>query len=170
MRRSGKAGGFHMELTVRDATPGDLDFIVRANAELARESEDVGLDLGLLRPGVAAVLADRSLGRYFVAERDGRAVGQMMLTYEWSDWRNGMFWWIQSVFVEPGCRGQGIFSQLFRHVTQLARESAGVCGLRLYVDRANGTARRIYGHLGLHDSNYEVMESVFRGPASHRDA
>ncbi len=157
-----------MDFTVRDATPDDLEFIIQANAELARESEDVGLDLALLRPGVAAVLADRSLGRYFIAEHDGRAIGQMMLTYEWSDWRNGVFWWIQSVFVERALRGRGIFSMLYRHVAGLARGSAGVCGLRLYVDRTNNSAQRIYEHLGLHASNYEVMEAVFRGPASHR--
>lgn len=159
-----------MVFTVRDATPQDLDFIVQANAALAEESEDLALDLDLLRPGVAVVLEDRSLGRYFIAEQAGRAVGQMMLTYEWSDWRNGMFWWIQSVFVEPACRGRGVFSLLFRHAARLARESAGVCGLRLYVDRTNTSAQRIYEHLGLHASNYEVMEAVFRGPASHRQA
>lgn len=158
-----------MTLTVRDATPADLDFILRANAGLAQESESVELDLELLRPGVAAVLADRSLGRYFIAEQDGRAVGQMMLTYEWSDWRNGLFWWIQSVFVDPGHRGQGIFSALFRHVAEHAGRDPRVCGLRLYVDRANDRAHAIYAHLGLHRSNYEVMEQVFRGPASHRE-
>jgi GNAT superfamily N-acetyltransferase len=156
-----------MPITVRDATPDDLDFIVAANASLAEDSESIGLDPGLLRPGVAAVLGDRSLGRYFVAERDGRPVGQLMLTYEWSDWRNGWFWWIQSVFVAADCRGQGVFSLLFRHVALLARESGDVCGLRLYVDRSNDRARAIYQHLGLHRSNYEVMEDVFRGPSSH---
>lgn len=159
-----------MGITVRDASARDRDFIVRANTELARESEDLTLDPALLGPGVTAVLADPALGRYFIAERDGRPVGQMMLTYEWSDWRNGVFWWVQSVFVEPDCRNQGIFSLLFRHAARLARESAGVCGLRLYVDRANTRAQQIYGHLGLHTSNYEVMEHVFRGPASHRES
>ncbi len=157
-----------MEPTVRDATAADIDFILRANAGLAQESESVELDLELLRPGVAAVLADRSLGRYFIAEQDGRAIGQMMLTYEWSDWRNGMFWWIQSVYVEADCRGRGVFSALVRLVERLARESGGVCGLRLYVDRTNRAAQQIYAHLGLHASNYEVMEAVFRGPVSHR--
>ena len=157
-----------MECMVRDATTEDLEFIVQANTGLARESEEVGLDLELLRPGVAAVLADRSLGRYFIAEQGGRPIGQMMLTYEWSDWRNGVFWWIQSVYVEAPSRGRGVYSRLFRHVEQLARESDGVCGLRLYVDRSNSSAQAIYRHLGLHESNYEVMEAVFRGPASHK--
>ena len=110
-----------------------------------------------------------ALGRYFVAETDGRPVGQLMLTYEWSDWRNGVFWWIQSVFVEPQQRGSGVFSALFRHVHEQARKRPEVCGLRLYVDRANGRARSVYGHLGLHSTNYDVMETVFRGPASHRE-
>jgi GNAT superfamily N-acetyltransferase len=158
-----------MTVHIRDARPGDLEFIVRANIGLAHESEDVHLDPALLRPGVAAVLEDRSLGRYFIAESEGTTIGQMMLTYEWSDWRNGVFWWIQSVFVEPDHRQKGVFSTLYRHVAGLAERTPEVCGLRLYVDRDNRSARRIYAHLGLHDSNYEVMEKVFRGPASHRE-
>ena len=158
-----------MPVTIRDARPDDLDFIVAANAALARESEDIELDPALVQPGVAAVLAHRSLGRYFIAESDGARIGQMMLTFEWSDWRNGVFWWIQSVFVDPGHRGQGVFSLLFRHVMGEAGRNPEVCGLRLYVDRGNDRARAIYAHLGLHHSNYEVMEHVFRGATSHRE-
>lgn len=158
-----------MPLTIRDALPTDLDFVVEANRRLALESEDIELDPALLRPGVQAVLADRSLGRYFIAESDGAPVGQLMLTYEWSDWRAGMFWWIQSVYVAGGHRGRGVFSALFRHVAALAEADPGVCGLRLYVDRSNARAQAIYRHLGLHASNYEVMERVFRGPESHRE-
>ena len=106
----------------------------------------------------------------FVAESAGRPVGQLLLTYEWSDWRNGVFWWIQSVYVERSLRSQGVFSSLFRHVLEQARSRPEVCGLRLYHDRGNERARRIYGHLGLHTANYDVMESVFRGPASHQEA
>lgn len=158
-----------MKLTLRDARLDDLDFIMRGNTDMARETEDAGLDPALVRPGTLAVLQDPSLGRYFIAESDGRPVGQMMLTFEWSDWRNGVFWWIQSVFVEPGYRAQGVFSSLYRHVSELAAASPEVCGLRLYVDRANSRARDIYAHLGLHSTNYDVMEVVFRGPASHRE-
>lgn len=158
-----------MSVTIRDAHPQDLDYIVAANSALALESEDIELDPALLRPGVAALLESPTLGRYFIAESAGTPVGQMMLTYEWSDWRNGLFWWIQSVFVDPGHRGQGIFSALFRHVAEHAGRDPRVCGLRLYVDRANDRAHAIYAHLGLHRSNYEVMEQVFRGPASHRE-
>jgi GNAT superfamily N-acetyltransferase len=158
-----------MSLTLRDAVPTDLDFIVEANRRLALESEDIVLDPALLRPGVAAVLGDRSLGRYFIVESEGTPVGQMMLTYEWSDWRNGTFWWIQSVYVDDAHRERGVFSALFRHAAGLAESDPGVCGIRLYVDRANARAKAIYGHLGLHLSNYEVMEQVFRGPASHHE-
>jgi GNAT superfamily N-acetyltransferase len=115
------------------------------------------------------VLRDRSLGRYFIAESAARPVGQMMLTFEWSDWRNGVFWWVQSVFVEPEYRGKGVFSSLYRHVSGLAAASPEVCGLRLYVDRGNARARDIYTRLGMHSTNYDVMEVVFRGPVSHRE-
>jgi len=158
-----------MTLILRDARPGDLDFLVRGNVEMARETESIELDPALVVPGTRAALRDPALGRYFIAEAAGRPVGQLMLTYEWSDWRNGVFWWIQSVFVEPQHRGSGVFSALFRHVHDLARNRPEVCGVRLYVDRANDRARAIYARLGLHPTNYDVMETVFRGPASHRD-
>ncbi len=159
-----------MDMTIRDARPDDHGFIVAGNRRMALETEDEALDPALLEPGVAAVLADPALGRYFIAESAGRPVGQLMITYEWSDWRNGVFWWIQSVYVDDSCRGAGVFSALYRHVEALAGRSPGVCGLRLYVDRANGRAQEIYAHLGLHHSNYELMERVFRGPVSRREA
>jgi GNAT superfamily N-acetyltransferase len=158
-----------MELRIRDARGSDLEFIIRANSGLAVESEGVTLDPALLGPGVAAVFEDPARGRYFIAESGDRPVGQMMLTFEWSDWRNGVFWWIQSVFVEPSHRRKGVFSKLYRHVSELAAASPEVCGLRLYVDRSNSNARSIYRHLGLYESNYEVMEIVFRGPESHSE-
>jgi len=159
-----------MDITIRDARPSDLEFIVSSNARMALETEGQVLDETLLRPGVAAVLADPGKGRYFIAEaRDGataRPVGQMMLTYEWSDWRNGVFWWIQSVYVVAELRGAGVFGQLYRHVDAAARADAGVCGLRLYVDHGNTRAQAIYAHLGMHSCDYAMMESVFRGPAN----
>jgi len=158
-----------MSLQLRDARPTDLQFLVDGNRRMAQETEGIELDPGLVGPGTQAVLDDPALGRYFVAEADGVPVGQLMLTYEWSDWRNGVFWWIQSVYVEPAHRGRGVFSALFRHVAGLAHASTGVCGLRLYVDRANRRAEDVYTHLGLHPTNYDVMEDVFRGPASHRE-
>ena len=144
----------------------DADFIVAANAALATETEGQTLDAALLTPGVQAVLGDPGLGRYYIAEIDGRAVGQLMTTFEWSDWRNGLFLWIQSVYVLPEHRGAGVFRALFGHLAGLAKKDARICGIRLYVDRSNGRAQQVYARQGMHLSNYGVMETVFRGPAS----
>src|SRR5262245_11214626 len=100
-------------MRIRDAKTDDLDFIVASNSALASETEDVTLDPALLRPGVASALADRSLGRYYIAEAEGQPVGQLMVTGEWSDWRNGLFLWIQSVYVTPAHRGTGVFRALY---------------------------------------------------------
>jgi len=154
---------------VREAARADHPFIVAANAALASETEGQALDGALLGPGVQAVLDDPGLGRYYIAEVDGQAVGQLMTTYEWSDWRNGLFLWIQSVYVQPAHRGGGTFRALFSHLEMLARRDPRVCGIRLYVDRSNLRAQGIYTRLGMHRSNYGVMETVFRGPESHEE-
>ena len=153
-------------MRIRDATPADLAFIASANAAMALESEGQTLDPVLLLPGVRAVIDDPSLGRYCLAEVDGLPVGQLMTTYEWSDWRNGVFLWIQSVYVLPGHRGSGIFRSLFRHLEARAQADPTICGIRLYVDRGNTRAQEVYARLGLHRSNYTVMETVYRGPES----
>ena len=154
-------------MRIRDATLADLEFIVGANQALAQETEGQVLDPELLLPGVRAVFEDPGLGHYYLAEVDGRSVGQLLTTYEWSDWRNGVFLWIQSVYVLPEYRGSGAFRSLFGQLVALARADSRICGIRLYVDRANERAQEVYGRLGMHRSNYGVMESVFRGPESH---
>lgn len=159
-----------LPMRIRDATQADLPFIVAANAALASETEGQTLDGALLGPGVQAVLDDPGLGRYYVAEADGRAVGQLMTTFEWSDWRNGLFLWIQSVYVLPAHRGGGAFKALFGHLEALARGDPRICGIRLYVDRGNRRAQDVYARLGMHRSNYGVMETVYRGPESHAEA
>lgn len=153
-------------MRIRDATRADLEFIVRANQALAAETEDLALDPALLRPGVQAALDDPMLGRYYLAEVDGRPMGQLMTTFEWSDWRNGLLLWIQSVYVLPEARGKGAFRALFQHLVELARTDARICGIRLYVDRSNARAQQVYGRLGMHLSNYALMEIVYRGPES----
>ncbi len=157
-------------MKIRDATRADLPFIVAANSTLARETEGQTLDMGLLGPGVQAVLADPALGRYYIAEIGGVTVGQLMTTFEWSDWRNGLFLWIQSVYVLPGHRGAGVFRALFNHLAGLAQKDSRICGIRLYVDRGNAHARQAYARLGMHLSNYGVMETVYRGPESREQA
>lgn len=153
-------------MKIRDATRADAAFIVAANTALAAETEGQALEPALIGPGVQAVLDDRSLGRYYIAEVGGRAVGQLMTTFEWSDWRNGLILWIQSVYVLPEHRGSGAFRALFGHLVDLAEEDTRICGIRLYVDRSNARAQQVYARMGMHLSNYGVMETVFRGPAS----
>jgi GNAT superfamily N-acetyltransferase len=153
-------------MRIRDATVADIEFIVRANEALAAETEGQALDPALLRPGVQAVLDDPSLGRYYLAEVAGRPVGQLMTTSEWSDWRNGLLLWIQSVYVLPEARGRGAFRALYQHLVDLAGADARICGIRLYVDRHNARAQEVYARLGMHLSNYAIMEVVYRGPES----
>lgn len=152
-----------MNPTVRAAIPADADTIAANNVAMALEAEHKLLDAGIARAGARAVFAGAGHGRYFVAEFDGRIVGQLMITYEWSDWRNGVFWWIQSVYVAPAARRQGVFRALYAHVEALAKGDPGVCGMRLYVDRDNRRAQETYRRCGMHDGGYLVMEVDYSG-------
>jgi GNAT superfamily N-acetyltransferase len=146
---------------IRDATSNDLDRLVDFNDALARESEGKSLDGDRLRRGLAALLDDPSRGRYLVAEADGEPLGALALTREWSDWRNGWFWWIQSVFVSPSARRQGVYRALHEEVLRQARGAADVCGLRLYVDHDNTAAQAVYESLGMSRSHYQLYEVDF---------
>ncbi len=150
-----------MSLAVRLAIPADAPTIARFNALMAEETEGLALDRGRLHAGVNALLADPQKGFYSLAEIDGRVVGQLMITFEWSDWRNATFWWIQSVYVERDYRSRGVFQALYRQVETIARERGDVCGLRLYVEEHNERARRTYEHLGMHQAKYQMMEIDF---------
>jgi GNAT superfamily N-acetyltransferase len=150
------------KIRVREAQPSDAPVIAGFNVKMAMETEARPLDGRLINSGVAAVLADATKGRYWVADLDGDVIGQLMVTYEWSDWRNGTFWWIQSVYVRADSRRKGVFSLLHRHVESAARATPGVCGLRLYVERDNLRAQKTYLALGMHSPGYQVMEVDFR--------
>jgi GNAT superfamily N-acetyltransferase len=153
-----------MSMKIRDARPDDAAIIARNNAAMALETEHKLLDEETVRMGVQAALADPAKGRYFLAVDDADDVlGQLMFTHEWSDWRNGDFWWIQSVYVEPAARRSGVFRALYAHVEELARTTAGVCGLRLYVETDNVRAQRTYEHCGMRDAGYRVMEVDYSG-------
>ncbi len=143
---------------IRRASAHDLNVIVSFNAALAEESEAKRLDLDVLSQGVRAALADPSKCLYFVAELDGQLVGQTMITFEWSDWRKGHFWWIQSVYVKPDFRRRGVFRALHNHIRDLARNRPDVCGLRLYVHRDNARAISTYEDLGMPLTDYFVCE------------
>lgn len=150
------------EFSIRDGRPADAAVIVGFNVKMAMETEGRPLDPALIGPGVRAVLDDPRKGRYWVAESGGEVVGQLMVTYEWSDWRNGVFWWIQSVYIRTDSRRKGIFSALHRHVEKLARSTQDVCGVRLYVEHENRRAQKTYAALGMSSPGYEVMEIDFR--------
>lgn len=150
----------NLELRIREASPADGPLLADYNSRMAEETEGRALDQGKIAPGVAALLADRSKGRYWVAEYDGEIVGQLMVTYEWSDWRNGTLWWIQSVYVHPAFRRNGVFSALYRHVESLALAEPDVRGLRLYVEQDNTRAQQTYEKLGMVKPSYLVMEAM----------
>src|SRR5581483_9730934 len=147
-----------MPIVIRAAAPGDAEVITEYNRLMALETEHKALDRAVLERGVRAALADPARGRYVVAEDEGRVVGQLMVTYEWSDWRNGWFWWVQSVYVAAAARRRGVFRQLLAHVQAEARRAPDVIGIRLYVERENHAAQATYRGLGLEVTNYLVME------------
>ena len=149
-------------MIVRRATAADADVIADFNARMALETEQLRLDPPTLAAGVRAALADDHKALYFVAEINGMVAGQLMITREWSDWRNADIWWIQSVYVHPDHRGRGIFRSLFQHVEREAI-AAGVCVIRLYVHSTNTSARACYESLGMHSGHYQVMEKPLRG-------
>ena len=142
----------------REALLDDVHRIVDFQIAMAEETEQIRLDRQVCTHGVQAVLSDLNLGCYYVAEIDGVVVASTLITYEWSDWRNGVVWWIQSVYVEPDARRQGVYAGLYRHLQNRAREDNRVRGIRLYVDRRNGAAQNVYGRLGMNGDHYQVFE------------
>jgi ribosomal protein S18 acetylase RimI-like enzyme len=143
-----------MPLTVRPAVPSDADTIVEFNLRLARETENKALDPAVLAVGVAGVLTDPGRGRYFVAEENGEVIGQMMITYEWSDWRNGWVWWLQSVYVKAEARSRGVFRAIFEFVAAESKRARNVVGMRLYVERENRSAQATYRRLGFEEMHF----------------
>jgi ribosomal protein S18 acetylase RimI-like enzyme len=142
---------------VRTARPEDAATIADFNVRLALESEGLALDPPTARAGVEALLGDPSKGVYLVAEAGGRLVGQLMLTVEWSDWRNGPIYWLQSVYVAADARGSGVFRALWERALATAR-AAGARAVRLYVDEHNRAAQEVYLRIGMKDSGYRVFE------------
>tara|TARA_B100000029_G_scaffold512247_1_gene608378 strand:+ start:1564 stop:2052 length:489 start_codon:yes stop_codon:yes gene_type:complete len=155
-----------VEITVRGAVAGDIRVLVDFNLRMAEETEGKSLDGETLAAGVEAVVVGTEsegvpTGRYLVAEVDGRVVGALMHTWEWSDWRNGVVWWLQSVFVEPEFRRRGVFRLLYETLRSQARNGERVVGLRLYVEGDNRGAQATYARLGMSPSGYTVMEELF---------
>ncbi|HYI13017.1 MAG TPA: GNAT family N-acetyltransferase [Thermoanaerobaculia bacterium] len=142
----------------RDARSEDAAAIIAFQLAMARETEELDLDRDILTRGVEAVFSDPGKGRYFVAESGGRVIGSLMITYEWSDWRNGTVWWIQSVYVIPELRGRGIYAGLYAHIKTLVEPKPEIRGIRLYVDDRNTSAQQVYTRLGMNGEHYKVFE------------
>ncbi len=148
-------------IRIRKARASDAHVIADYNSRLAWETEGRRLNPQTVHRGVSALLKDDRKGVYFLAEVGGQIAGQLLITTEWSDWRNGNFWWIQSVYVPPEFRQRGVFRALYSHIQKLAKSRRGVCGLRLYVEAENARAQKTYLRLGMHESHYEFFEIDF---------
>jgi ribosomal protein S18 acetylase RimI-like enzyme len=148
-------------MKIRRATIADAKTIAEFNQLMAEETEHRDLETETLSSGVSAILTDATKGIYFVAEENGTVVAQLMITYEWSDWRNGNFWWIQSVYVRKEFRELGIFRALYQHVEGLATKRKDVCGLRLYVEGENERAQGVYEKMGMKRTSYQLFEKDF---------
>ena len=153
-----------LPITIRAAVPGDLERIVEYNMRLASETENKKLDREILRRGVEAVLRDPAKGRYFVALHQEEIIGQLMHTREWSDWRNGDIWWLQSVYISAPYRRKGVFRRLYQHLWNEAHAASDVVGLRLYVEVENIAAHETYRNMGMIQPGYFVMENLTLGP------
>jgi ribosomal protein S18 acetylase RimI-like enzyme len=153
-----------IELQIRQAKLDDLEVVARFNVALAAESENLELEHARVLAGVEALLRDSAKGTYFVALSGGKVVGQLLITHEWSDWHNGDYWWLQSVYVHPDFRRSGIFRALFEFVQSEAARAPEVCCLRLYMEKDNTRARAAYIGMGMTETNYRVLERWFDRP------
>jgi ribosomal protein S18 acetylase RimI-like enzyme len=150
-----------MNFQIHRATTADADALVAFNRAMAAESEDKALDTARLRDGVLHLLAQESDGYYLLAWAGAERAGTLMVTFEWSDWRNGRFWWIQSVYVAPQWRRRGVYRALHAYVRNAALADRQCCGLRLYVERENVGAMATYRALGMSETDYRLYEEEF---------
>jgi GNAT superfamily N-acetyltransferase len=148
---------------IRRAVPADADALADFNIAMARETEGKRLIPAVVGAGVRRMLAEPALGFYLVAEAQGEVIGGLMVTTEWSDWRNGRFWWIQSVYVRPQWRRHGVFRSLYAHLGEAAAREPDVCGFRLYVERENANAQATYRSLGMDGTDYLLFEQLKAG-------
>ena len=154
-------------MRIRLATHADAQVLVEFNAAMALETERKELLPEVISAGVRSLLSNPAAGLYLVAEEE-RVIGSLMITKEWSDWRNGTFWWVQSVYVRPEFRRQGVYRSLYRHVHEMAAKDPAVCGFRLYVERENSHAQATYRSLGMKETHYKVFEDLKPGVKFYR--
>lgn len=150
------------DINIRIANESDTDALVDFNRRMARETEGLELKAEILRPGVEGLLRNNQYGFYVIAEdtNNKTPAGGLMITYEWSDWRNGLVWWIQSVYVMPDYRRHGIYRRLYDFVKEKAKEEDNVRGFRLYVEKENRIAQQTYSKLGMEESHYLMFEEM----------
>ena len=149
------------KLLVRIGEDKDAETLIESNMTMAWETERKKLSLSAVTKGVQTVLDDPRHGFYLVAEAENEVVGSLMVTFEWSDWRCGQFWCIQSVYVKPEFRQQGVFKRLYEYLKDKASQESNVCGFRLNVEQSNRIAQSAYGKLGMEATRYKVYEELF---------
>jgi ribosomal protein S18 acetylase RimI-like enzyme len=147
-------------ITIRKATEADANTIIEFNIDMAMETENRTLKRDDIEPGVKSLFAKSQYGYYLVAEDRGKVIASLMVTFEWSDWRNGLFWWIQSVYVRPGYRRQGVYRRMYAAVKQMGDAEPDVCGYRLYVEKENTIAQKTYERLGMDETHYKMFEEI----------
>lgn len=147
-------------MNIRLANAAEAADLIEFNQAMALETEGKKLDPEILKNGVEAVFKDEKKGFYVIAEAEGTIVGGLMVTFEWSDWRNNWFWWIQSVYILPEFRGRSIYRLMYAFVKEKANQAKNVCGLRLYVEKENANAQKVYEKLGMESSHYLMYEEM----------
>jgi L-amino acid N-acyltransferase YncA len=147
-------------MKIRQATINDSAAIAEFNIKMAKETEGMDLMPDVINAGVSNMIKNSQMGFYLVAEEDNAIQASLMVTTEWSDWRNGLFWWIQSVYVQPKFRRKGLYSKLYKKVKTLAEAESNVCGFRLYVEHENLVAQQTYRTLGMDKTDYQMFEEM----------
>ena len=150
-------------MNIRRAVPSDSKALAEFNTSMARETEGIELIPSVIGSGVKAMIENPQMGFYLVVEDEGKIQASLMVTTEWSDWRNGLFWWIQSVYVNQQYRRQGLYRKLYEHVKSLAEAENHVCGFRLYVEHDNHIAQKTYRTLGMDETSYKMYEELKPG-------
>ena len=145
-------------ITVKEANPGDENVIVDFQLRMAKETEQIDLDRDIVNKGVNAVLNSPGKGIYFVAESGNKIIASLLITFEWSDWRNGNVYWIHSVYVLPEFRKKGVFKTMYLHLKNIVQKDNNIVGLRLYVDKTNTNARKVYETIGMNGDHYMLFE------------
>ena len=145
-------------MNIREGRANDAHTIADFQMKMAWETENLKLEEDILKKGVEAVFNDPSKGKYYVAEEDGAVIASLMITYEWSDWRNGLVYWIQSVYVKPEYRKKGVYAKMYAQIKEDVKSSENVRGIRLYVDKGNVNAQKVYEKLGMSGEHYQLYE------------